>query len=185
MSPTAAPPGVAARAATSLLAAGAQSTQPQQPVLLLDVMDTIVHDPFFEHMPRFFNMTFKELLASKHPTGTLAAWQQCSWYTTLCVPPISPAHHTHILSLCLLRASALPSATPQFSINLLLIAWVEFENDVIDEQQLFKKFFADGREFDGEALVQHMVRQHTLQLATVLSVVQQLKMGLIVPSSRI
>lgn len=27
---------------------------PQRPVLLLDVMDTLVTDPFFEHMPRFF-----------------------------------------------------------------------------------------------------------------------------------
>jgi hypothetical protein len=47
----------------------AAATTQQQPVLLLDVMDTLVTDPFFEHMPRFFNMTFKELLAAKHPTG--------------------------------------------------------------------------------------------------------------------
>lgn len=40
-----------------------------RPVLLFDVMDTIVTDPFFEAMPRFFNMSFKELLAAKHPTG--------------------------------------------------------------------------------------------------------------------
>lgn len=36
-------------------------------VLLLDVMDTVVADPFFEHMPRFFGMSFQELLAAKHP----------------------------------------------------------------------------------------------------------------------
>jgi hypothetical protein len=34
-------------------------------------MDTIVYDPFFQDMPRFFNMPFKELLASKHPTAWL------------------------------------------------------------------------------------------------------------------
>lgn len=37
-------------------------------------------------------------------------------------------------------------------------AWVEFENDQITQQQLFDKFFADGRQFDGEALIDHMVR---------------------------
>eukprot|EP00878_Enallax_costatus_P017391 GHUV01018265.1.p2 GENE.GHUV01018265.1~~GHUV01018265.1.p2 ORF type:complete len:116 (+),score=15.57 GHUV01018265.1:214-561(+) len=76
----------------------------QAPIILLDVMDTIVTDPFFEHMPRFFNMSFKELLAAKHPT-----------------------------------------------------AWVEFENDIITENELIAKFFADGRQFDGQALVEHMV----------------------------
>eukprot|EP00775_Hariotina_reticulata_P005353 gene5353-5589_t len=76
----------------------------QKPVLLLDVMDTLVVDPFFVHMPNFFNMSFKELLAAKHPT-----------------------------------------------------AWVEFENDCITEDELFVKFFADGRQFDGAALVNHMV----------------------------
>lgn len=88
-----------------------QETQ-QRPIILFDVMDTIVTDPFFEHMPRFFNMTFKELLAAKHPT-----------------------------------------------------AWVEFENDVITEDELLAKFFADGRQFDGQALVQHMVSQYGTLLA--------------------
>jgi hypothetical protein len=56
--------------------AAAAATPTQQPVLLLDVMDTIVTDPFFEHMPRFFGMTFKELLAAKHPTGMCTSnWQ--------------------------------------------------------------------------------------------------------------
>lgn len=44
----------------------------QPPVLLLDIMDTVVYDPFFQDMPRFFGITFKELLAAKHPT----AWVQ-------------------------------------------------------------------------------------------------------------
>ncbi|KXZ51169.1 hypothetical protein GPECTOR_13g656 [Gonium pectorale] len=32
-------------------------------------MDTVVYDPFFHDMPTFFEMSFKELLASKHPTA--------------------------------------------------------------------------------------------------------------------
>lgn len=32
------------------------------------MQDTIVKDPFYEHMPVHFDMTFKELLAAKHPT---------------------------------------------------------------------------------------------------------------------
>lgn len=55
-------------------------------------------------MPKFFDLSFKELLEAKHPT-----------------------------------------------------AWVEFERDLINEQQLFAKFFKDGRSFDGKALVQMMV----------------------------
>jgi hypothetical protein len=31
--------------------------------------DTIVFDPFYDHMPKYFNISFKELLASKHPTA--------------------------------------------------------------------------------------------------------------------
>jgi hypothetical protein len=29
----------------------------------------VVRDPFFEHMPRFFDVSFQELLALKHPTA--------------------------------------------------------------------------------------------------------------------
>lgn len=71
-------------------------------------MDTVVQDPFFEHMPRFFSLSFHELLAAKHPT-----------------------------------------------------AWVEFEKAQITEQQLFDKFFQDGRAFDGTALVQHMIEHYS------------------------
>lgn len=35
----------------------------------MSVQDTIVEDPFFHHMPRFFNITFHDLLAAKHPTA--------------------------------------------------------------------------------------------------------------------
>jgi HAD superfamily hydrolase (TIGR01509 family) len=38
-------------------------------------------------------------------------------------------------------------------------AWVEFELDQIDEQELFERFFADGRSFDGPGL------KHALQRA--------------------
>lgn len=38
-------------------------------IVLWDVMGTLVHDPFFEEMPRFFGMTFDELLAQKHPSA--------------------------------------------------------------------------------------------------------------------
>lgn len=40
-----------------------------RPVLLLDVMDTLVRDPFREEMPAFFGMSLDELLAVKHPTA--------------------------------------------------------------------------------------------------------------------
>ena len=36
-------------------------------VLLLDVMGTLVYDPFFVEMPEHFGLSFKELLAQKHP----------------------------------------------------------------------------------------------------------------------
>jgi HAD superfamily hydrolase (TIGR01509 family) len=41
----------------------------ERPVLLLDVMDTLVLDPFHEAIPRFFGLTFAEFMAEKHPTA--------------------------------------------------------------------------------------------------------------------
>jgi len=38
-------------------------------VLLLDVMGTIIHDPFYEEIPAFFGMSMDDLLAVKHPTA--------------------------------------------------------------------------------------------------------------------
>ncbi|GJP65123.1 hypothetical protein CLOP_g22034 [Closterium sp. NIES-67] len=38
-------------------------------VVLFDVMDTLVRDPFYHHIPRFFNMSMAELLQQKHPTA--------------------------------------------------------------------------------------------------------------------
>ncbi|XP_018442361.1 flavin mononucleotide hydrolase 1, chloroplatic [Raphanus sativus] len=39
------------------------------PVLLFDVMDTIVRDPFYQDIPAFFGMPMRELLECKHPTA--------------------------------------------------------------------------------------------------------------------
>jgi FMN phosphatase YigB (HAD superfamily) len=38
-------------------------------VILFDVMDTIVHDPFYTAMPAYFDLTFEQLLEQKHPTA--------------------------------------------------------------------------------------------------------------------
>lgn len=40
-------------------------------VILWDVMDTLVRDPFREVMPAFFGMNFKDLLRTKSPTAWL------------------------------------------------------------------------------------------------------------------
>lgn len=39
------------------------------PILLLDVMDTLVHEPFSREVPAFFGMTLTELQQAKHPTA--------------------------------------------------------------------------------------------------------------------
>jgi FMN hydrolase / 5-amino-6-(5-phospho-D-ribitylamino)uracil phosphatase len=38
-------------------------------VILWDLMDTLVRDPFFTHMAGFFGLTFEQLLREKHPTA--------------------------------------------------------------------------------------------------------------------
>ena len=40
-----------------------------QRVLLWDVMGTLVHDPFFVEMPEFFELSFDDMFASKHPSA--------------------------------------------------------------------------------------------------------------------
>ncbi|KAI3918958.1 hypothetical protein MKW98_017406 [Papaver atlanticum] len=69
------------------------------PILLFDVMDTLVRDPFYHDIPAFFSMTFQELIDCKHPT-----------------------------------------------------AWVDFEKGLINEVELAKVFFKDGRSFDLDGL---------------------------------
>lgn len=69
------------------------------PILLLDVMGTLVRDPFFEDLPRHFGLTFEALLRDKHPR-----------------------------------------------------AWIDFESGHIDEATFVRRFFADGRHVDLDAL---------------------------------
>jgi HAD superfamily hydrolase (TIGR01509 family) len=38
-------------------------------VVLIDVMDTLVHEPFHREMPAFFGLSLAELVAAKHPTA--------------------------------------------------------------------------------------------------------------------
>ncbi|KAJ7978246.1 Haloacid dehalogenase-like hydrolase family protein [Quillaja saponaria] len=71
----------------------------KQPILLFDIMDTVVRDPFYQDIPAFFGMSLKELIECKHPT-----------------------------------------------------AWIEFEMGRIDEMELARIFFKDGRHFDLEGL---------------------------------
>ena len=39
------------------------------PILLFDVMGTLVYDPFYREVPAFFGMTLKQLIECKHPTA--------------------------------------------------------------------------------------------------------------------
>jgi HAD superfamily hydrolase (TIGR01509 family) len=42
---------------------------PRPDALLLDVMGTLVHDPFYEEVPAFFGMSLPELVKVVHPTS--------------------------------------------------------------------------------------------------------------------
>lgn len=44
-------------------------TMEETPVLLLDVMDTLVHEPFYVEVPAFFSLTLDQLIEQKHPTA--------------------------------------------------------------------------------------------------------------------
>ncbi|CAI9090916.1 OLC1v1025804C1 [Oldenlandia corymbosa var. corymbosa] len=55
-------------AATPSIAMSDDNSRRKLPILLFDVMDTIVRDPFYHDVPAFFRMSFKELIESKHPT---------------------------------------------------------------------------------------------------------------------
>ncbi len=72
----------------------------ERPALLLDVLGTLVHDPFDREIPAFFGMSRDELLRRQHPT-----------------------------------------------------VWVEFEHGAIDEEEYFRRYFADGRPVDRDALL--------------------------------
>lgn len=78
-------------------------------VLLLDVMGTLVHDPFYVEVPAFFGMSLGELVAAKDPH-----------------------------------------------------AWPWFEAAAIDEAELQRRFFQDGRAFDFAGLKQAMAGAYAL-----------------------
>ncbi len=40
---------------------------PLRRIILWDLMDTLVNDPFYSHVPRFFEMSFDQLIEAKHP----------------------------------------------------------------------------------------------------------------------
>jgi HAD superfamily hydrolase (TIGR01509 family) len=63
--------------------------------VLLDVLGTLVYEPFYVEVPAFLGMTLSELLAAKHPS-----------------------------------------------------AWADFERGSIDEAELERRFFRDGRAYD-------------------------------------
>lgn len=44
-------------------------TDSDPPILLLDVMGTLVYEPFYVEIPAFFDMSLKQLIAEKHPTA--------------------------------------------------------------------------------------------------------------------
>jgi FMN phosphatase YigB (HAD superfamily) len=76
-------------------------------IVLWDLMDTLVRDPFFTHVAAHFGLSFDELMRDKHPT-----------------------------------------------------AWRDFELGVIDEQTLYRNFFADGRAIDGPGLKRTMLHAY-------------------------
>jgi HAD superfamily hydrolase (TIGR01509 family) len=45
----------------------------QQPrvAVLLDIMNTLVHDPFYQEFPSYFDMSFDDLIKAKHPHSWL------------------------------------------------------------------------------------------------------------------
>ncbi|CAN8271968.1 unnamed protein product [Cochlearia groenlandica] len=92
-----------ASSSISCIGANVSNAKKKLPVLLFDVMDTIVRDPFYHDVPAFFGMPMKELLECKHP-----------------------------------------------------MTWIEFEKGLIDEEELARKFFIDGRDFDLEGLKECM-----------------------------
>lgn len=46
-----------------------RTSRDSPPIVLLDVMGTLVHDPFFVEVPRALGMTLGELIRQKHPTS--------------------------------------------------------------------------------------------------------------------
>eukprot|EP00983_Pelagomonas_calceolata_P082701 1155994-Pelagomonas_calceolata.AAC.5 len=73
------------------------------PLTLYD-RDTVCTDPFFQAMPAHFGMSFKELLAAKHPTAWVGAYKLghgADGATSHLLVPV------HICEDCLLQATIL------------------------------------------------------------------------------
>jgi hypothetical protein len=83
------------------------------------VQDTIVRDPFFEHMPKHFGMTFKELLAAKHPS-TWVQFERCRCPFGLLSRPVTvgTVHAVHVS--CVLFACPGCTATHALLLPFLL-----------------------------------------------------------------
>jgi HAD superfamily hydrolase (TIGR01509 family) len=47
----------------------ARPSRETPPIVLLDVMGTLVHDPFFVEVPRALGMTLAQVIEQKHPTA--------------------------------------------------------------------------------------------------------------------
>ncbi|XP_039776789.1 flavin mononucleotide hydrolase 1, chloroplatic-like isoform X1 [Panicum virgatum] len=145
------------------------AAQPRKlPVLLFDVMDTLVRDPFYHHIPAFFQMSMKELLESKHPT----AWSEfekglidetCNAGVT-CPRSTGAARNTAVFLFAVtLQTCEAPSCRTGIGRHApcearrgvqTLVAFKKPDNE------LAKKFFNDGRSFDLEGLKECMVRAY-------------------------
>jgi HAD superfamily hydrolase (TIGR01509 family) len=49
----------------------------EPPIMLCDVMETLVHEPYYQELPAFFEMTLEELAAAQHPTAWLEFEEGC------------------------------------------------------------------------------------------------------------
>ncbi|PWZ28846.1 Flavin mononucleotide hydrolase 1, chloroplatic [Zea mays] len=130
------PFSAASVAAGSEAAAGTRKL----PVLLFDVMDTLVRDPFYHHIPGFFQ--FRTYRGSSRLL--ICAVCRVGWIKvlpTILLPFV-------LMSMKELLESKHPTA------------WSEFEKGLIDENEMAKKFFKDGRSFDLQGLKECMVRAY-------------------------
>ncbi|XP_048324237.2 flavin mononucleotide hydrolase 1, chloroplatic isoform X2 [Ziziphus jujuba] len=101
------------------------------PVLLFDIMSTVVRDPFYEDVPAFFGMSMEELIECKDPN----AWIEFEkgWINE---------NVEHSISFCTLAFGVSMKLRSNNSIDLPGLFSVE----------LGRKFFKDGRPFDLEGL---------------------------------
>ena len=107
-----------------------------------DAQDTVVFDPFFTQMPKFFGKL------TLHFASVIDADNKPYLVCSL-LPFVNIVHlNVHFPGLSFDELMKVKHPT----------AWVEFEKDLINEDELCARFFADGRTFDRIALLQTMVR---------------------------